>query len=82
MTELIIDDALAAQLHQIAALENRPVSAVLRSMLDTYMSPVPTASNWPLAMATLAEQDTDIPWNDQAATLSEQRCFGQPTATI
>ncbi len=38
MTTLIIEDELAARLNEIAADENRPVTAVLESLLDLYSS--------------------------------------------
>jgi hypothetical protein len=70
MTELVVDDEIAEQLRQIAQQENRPLDAVLRSMLDSYAISQP--SDWPLVMARMAETDTDIVWNEAAADLSER----------
>jgi len=71
MTELIIDDEIAKRLDQIAQQENRPIDAVLRSMLESYAGLV-QPSDWPLIMAKMAEADIDIDWNEQAADLSER----------
>jgi hypothetical protein len=71
MAELIIDNAIAERLRQIAQQENRPLDAVLRSMLESY-SPAFEPSNWPLQLATLAAADTDIVWSEDAADLSER----------
>jgi hypothetical protein len=38
MTTLIIEDEIAAKLTEIAADENRPVTAVLESLLELYSS--------------------------------------------
>jgi len=38
MTALMIDDTLAEQLHRLAQQENRPIDAVLRSMLESYVT--------------------------------------------
>ena len=71
MTELMIDDTLAEQLRQLAQHENRPLDAVLRSMLESYATSL-QPSEWPLAMARMAEEDTDIAWNEYAPDLSER----------
>ena len=71
MTELIIDDSLAEQLRQLAQRENRPLDAVLRSMLESYTTSL-RPSEWPLTMARMAEEDTDITWNEYAPDLSER----------
>ncbi len=71
MTELIIDDTLAEQLRQLAQYENRPLDAVLRSMLASYATSL-QPSEWPLEMARMAEEDTDIVWNEYAPDLSER----------
>jgi hypothetical protein len=70
MTELIIDDVIAERLRRIAQEENRPLDAVLLSMLETYTN-APLPSDWPLMMAKMAEADTDIVWNESASDLSE-----------
>lgn len=71
MTELIIENDIAERLRQIARQENRPLDAVLRSMLDSYIVSL-QPSDWPLEMAKKAEKDTDIIWNDDASNLSER----------
>jgi hypothetical protein len=71
VSELIIDDELANRLRQIAQQENRPLDAVLRSMLDSY-APSPQPSNWPLEMARMAEADTSITWTDDSTDISER----------
>lgn len=71
MTELILDDSLVEQLRQLARRENRPLDAVLRSMLEVYTAP-PQPSDWPLIMAQMAEADRDIVWNEYAPDLSER----------
>jgi hypothetical protein len=51
MSELVIDDSIAERLRQIATEENRPLDAVLRSMLESYQT-LPKASDWPLQWQT------------------------------
>ena len=70
MTELMIDDTLAEQLYRLAQQENRPIDAILRSMLESYAA-VLQPSEWPLEMARMAEEDNAIVWNDYAPDLSE-----------
>ena len=71
MAELIIDNAIAERLRQIARQENRPLDAVLRSMLESYTSTL-EPSDWPLLIARMAEADTDIVWSEDATELSER----------
>jgi hypothetical protein len=71
MAELIIDNAIAERLRQIAQQENRPLDAVLRSMLESY-TPALKPSDWPVQIARMAEGDTDIVWREDAAELSER----------
>jgi len=71
MAELLVDDNVAARLTEIAEQENRPLDAVLRSMLDSYAKAV-LPSDWPLIMARMADADTDIDWNEYAPDLSER----------
>jgi len=67
----MIDDALAEQLDRFAQQENRPLDAVLRSMLESYTI-VYQPSEWPLEMARQAEEDHTIVWNEYAPDLSER----------
>jgi hypothetical protein len=70
MTTLIIEDELAAQLNEIAADENRPVTDVLRSLLELYsalpknsefLSPSLTANEALAAMDGMFDDDvTDL----------------------
>ena len=71
MVELIVDNAIAERLRQIAQQENRPLDAVLRSMLESY-TPTLEPSDWPLLIARMAEADTDIVWREDATELSER----------
>jgi len=71
MAELIIDNAIAERLRQIAQQENRPLDAVLRSMLESYSTAL-ESSHWPLQFARMAESDMDINWREDAADLSER----------
>jgi len=69
MAALMIDDAIAERLHEIAQRESRPLDAVIHTMLETYPA-VPHASDWPLLMVRMAE--TDITWNENASDQSER----------
>jgi hypothetical protein len=69
MTQITVDDFFAERLKQIAQRENRPLDAVLRSMLESYAGTA-EPSDWPLMMAQMAEADTDIVWNEYAPDLS------------
>ena len=71
MTELIIDDSLAEQLHLLAQQEKRPIDAVIRSMLESYAT-LWHPSDWPLEIAQMAEEDTSIVWNEYAPDLSDR----------
>jgi len=71
VSELIIDDEIAKRLREIAQQENRPLDALLRSMLDSYAL-TSQPSNWALQMAQMAETDTDMEWGEDAADLSER----------
>lgn len=71
MVELIVDEEMAATLREIAARENRPVLAVLHSMVEQYSTSL-HSSNWALEMAQLAETDTDIIWREDTPDLSER----------
>ena len=39
MSDLVISDRLAERLQEIAARENRPVEAVLQTMIEQYATP-------------------------------------------
>jgi predicted transcriptional regulator len=72
MVTLLVDDVIAERLRQLAETENRPLEAVLNSMLNQYTTPLPTASTWAYEMAKMAEADTTIEWSEDAPDLSEQ----------
>jgi hypothetical protein len=69
MAEVVISGELAERLQALAAEQNRSVEEVLDALLVRQKS---NPSNWALAMARMAEADTDIEWNDTAEHLSER----------
>ena len=81
MTELIIPDELAQRLHNIARRENRPLEAVLESLLEQYEQP--DSTHLPESLeAFCGSLDTDI--TDLSVTVREtmdelyKRRFGNP----
>ncbi len=71
MTTLIIEDELAAQLNEIAADENRPVTEVLRSLLDLYSAlPKHSESHTAVMNANEALAAMDGMFDDDIADLS------------
>jgi hypothetical protein len=71
MTTLIIEDELAAQLTEIAADENRPVTDVLRSLLELYSAlPKDTGLSMPSMTANEALEAMDGMFDDDVTDLS------------
>jgi hypothetical protein len=72
MTELVlhIDDHLMERLRRKAAAQQRPVEAMLMEAIEGIEDGTEQPHNWALEMARMAEVDTDIEWNESAATLA------------
>jgi hypothetical protein len=62
MADLIIDDAILRRLQEIAKQENRPISDVLRSMVEQYPEkPAESSAETLLAMDGMFDDDvTDM----------------------
>jgi hypothetical protein len=71
MTTLIIEDELAAKLTEIAADEKRPVTAVLRSLLELYSAlPKDSGLSNPSLTANEALEAMDGMFDDDVTDLS------------